>query len=123
MENRTGTGSSFWRHFGEKPNFWVFLGPIYWLLWAMRGRNLGPVSYALLLNIPGKFLGHSSRASHICQVRHVGIFGPRGQGGGAGCPKHGQKRQKFRHGMMVADMCAYKMPQKVLFQTARNSFA
>jgi len=24
---------------------------------------------------------------------------------------------------MVADMCAYKMPQKVLFQTARNSFA
>jgi len=25
--------------------------------------------------------------------------------------------------MVVADMCAYKMSQKVLFQTARNSFA
>jgi len=26
-------------------------------------------------------------------------------------------------GMMVADMCAYKTPQKILFQNARNSFA
>ena len=28
-----------------------------------------------MLNIRGKFLGHSSRASYICQVRHVGICG------------------------------------------------
>jgi len=27
-EVKTGTGSSFRRHFGEKPIFWFFLGPI-----------------------------------------------------------------------------------------------
>ena len=28
-----------------------------------------------MLNIRGKFLGHSSRVSYICQLRHVGICG------------------------------------------------
>ena len=41
-EVKTGTGSSFRRHFGEKPIFWVFLGPISPLLWGLRGRYLGP---------------------------------------------------------------------------------
>jgi len=35
----------------------------------------GATSYVLGLNIPGKFQGHSSRASYICQVRHFGILG------------------------------------------------
>jgi len=32
-------------------------------------------SYVLGLNIPGKFQGRSSRASHFCQVRDFGILG------------------------------------------------
>ena len=41
-EVKTGTGSSFRRHFGENPIFWVFLGPISPLLWGVRGRYLAP---------------------------------------------------------------------------------
>ena len=41
-EVKTGTGSSFRRHFGEKPIFWIFLGPKCPLLWGLRGRYLGP---------------------------------------------------------------------------------
>ena len=41
-EVKTGTGSSFRRHFGKKPKFWVFLGPISPLLWGFGGRYLGP---------------------------------------------------------------------------------
>ena len=41
-EVKTGTGSSFRRHFGEKPIFWVFLGPKSPLLWGLRGRYLAP---------------------------------------------------------------------------------
>jgi len=35
----------------------------------------GAISYVLGLNIGGKFQGHSSRASYICQVRDFGIMG------------------------------------------------
>ena len=35
----------------------------------------GATSYVLGLNIPGKFQGHSSRASYISQVRDFGILG------------------------------------------------
>ena len=35
----------------------------------------GAVSYGLGLNILGKFQGHSSTASYICQVRDFGILG------------------------------------------------
>ena len=35
----------------------------------------GAISYVLGLNIRGKFQGHSSRASYICQVRDFGILG------------------------------------------------
>jgi len=35
----------------------------------------GAISYVWGLNIWGKFQGHGSRASYICQVSHVGILG------------------------------------------------
>ena len=41
----------------------------------MRGRYLGPYLTFFGLNIQGKFEGHSSRASYICQVRDCGILG------------------------------------------------
>ena len=65
---KTGTGSSFRHHFGEKPIFWVFLGPISPLLWGLRRSIFGAISYTWGLNIPGKFQGRSSRASYICHV-------------------------------------------------------
>jgi len=41
-----------------------------------RARPIfGAMSYVLGLNIRGKFQGHSSRASYICQVRDFGILG------------------------------------------------
>ena len=74
-EVKTGTGSSFRRHFDEKPIFWVFLGFSRANISVAMGHArpiLGTVSYVLGINIRGKFQGRSSRASHICQVRHFG---------------------------------------------------
>jgi len=68
------TGSSFRRHFGEKPILWVFLGPISPLLWGYEADIWGHI-LRLGLNMRGKFQGRSSRASYICQVSHVGILG------------------------------------------------
>jgi len=68
------TGSSFRRHFGEKPIFWVFLGPISPLLWGYEADIWGHI-LRLGLNMRGKFQGRSSTASYICQVSHVGILG------------------------------------------------
>ena len=35
----------------------------------------GAISYVFGLNIPGKFQGHSSRASYVCQVRDFAMLG------------------------------------------------
>ena len=74
-EVKTGTGSSFLRHFGEKPIFWIFLGPVSPLLWGVTRPIFGAVSYVWGRNIAGKFQGRSSRASYICQVRACWHFG------------------------------------------------
>jgi len=73
-EVKTGTGSSFGRHFGEKPIFWVFLGPISPLIWGYEADIWGRI-LRLGSKYSGKISGRSSRASYICQVSHVGILG------------------------------------------------
>ena len=55
-EVKTGTGSSFRRHFGEKPIFWVFLGPISPLLWGYEADIWGRI-----LRFGAKYSGKISR--------------------------------------------------------------
>lgn len=74
-EVKTGTGSSFRRHFGEKPIFWFFSRANISVAMGVRRPIFGAVTYVWGLNIRGKFQGHSSRASYFCQVSHVGILG------------------------------------------------
>jgi len=71
-EVKTGTRSSYRRHFAQKPHFWVFF---------LSGTKL----------------------------KYLSMF------------QFSTKMTNFR--VKVADMCAYKRPQKLLFQSARNSLA
>ena len=72
---KTGIGSSFWRHFGKKPNFWVFIDLISVAMGVARSA-FGTSPSVADLNIPGKSEGHRSRASYISKVRNLelGIF-------------------------------------------------
>ena len=74
-EVKTGTGSSFRRHFGKKTQILGFSRANISVAMGVRRPIFGAVSYLWGLNMWGKFQGHSSRASYICQVSHVGILG------------------------------------------------
>jgi len=73
-EVKTGTGSSFCRHFGKRQILGFSRANISVAMGVTR-PIFGAVSYLWGLNIPGKCQDHSSRASYICQVSHVGILG------------------------------------------------
>jgi len=59
------TGSSFGRHFGEKPKIYVFLSPVFPLPLAMQGRYWGPLFSFLGIIIRAKFRGRRPRASYF----------------------------------------------------------
>jgi len=74
-EVKTGTESSFQRHFDKKNDFLGFSRANISVAMGVTRPILGAISYVWGLNIPGKFQGRSSRASYICKVSHVGILG------------------------------------------------
>ena len=66
---KTGTGSSFRRHFVGKTNLWVFLG-----FFSARclgpGRSVfGPISYFMESNIWRKFQGFSLNTTYLSHGR------------------------------------------------------
>ena len=62
---KTGTGSSFGRHFGQKPIFWHFLAFYNPVAMGRTWSILGVVSYVSALNICAKGQGHRSRSSYL----------------------------------------------------------
>ena len=61
---KTGTGSSFRRHFVGKTIFWVFLGPFSARCYGPRRSIFGSVSSLTKLNIWAKVQGRSSNVTY-----------------------------------------------------------
>ena len=70
FEQKTRTGNTFGRHFGEKPKNRENLGFSRSKIFVAMGRGRSifwAVVYFMDLSICAKFQGHSSTASYLCQ--------------------------------------------------------